>query len=222
MSAIAGLVLDITVTEDHVQESEVTDNPVETGASITDHVRRKADTLTLECVVSDTPIGDLVEVRRREASDEAFLNQYSTEPIDPYQTISDDARAYMRKLMDDREPIVVETATRLYDNMVLFSLVERRTADTGEAYRFTAMFKQVRIVTNDRSTVRVANPAVAKKKKRGPKPTTPKLIHRDEILATPDGKRRSRAWLAEHDPAALKKYDEEVAAEGLPHPWAGP
>ncbi len=174
MSAIGGFILDATVTEDHVMEADVTDNPVETGAAITDHVRRKADTLVLDCLVSDSPLGPMVEVRKTEGLDEAYLSRFSEKtPIDPYKSISDEARAYMRQLMDTGEPIVVETATRIYDSMVMQSVTERRDGAIGGGYRFTASFKQIRIVTNDRSTVRVANPAAAKKKKGGHKPSKP-------------------------------------------------
>lgn len=184
MSAIGGFELDATVVEDHVMSAEATDDPVEAGAPINDHVRRLADTLTLECIISDSPIGRMIGVRDQEAGAASTrliphpggIVLPEQGPIDPYRSIADEGRAYMRQLMDTGERIVVETAVRIYDSMVLLTVAERRDAQSGKAFHFTAQLKQIRVVTNDRSVVRVANPAAQKPQKKGHKtgyPTGP-------------------------------------------------
>ncbi len=51
-----GIWVDCSVSESHVADSEVTSHPVEDGQAVTDNVRPKADLITLEGVISNTPI----------------------------------------------------------------------------------------------------------------------------------------------------------------------
>lgn len=50
------MTIDATVSEQHQLDSEVTDHPVEKGVNLSDHVRALPDTLTLNGVISNTPI----------------------------------------------------------------------------------------------------------------------------------------------------------------------
>ena len=51
------LVVDACVKEDHALENATTDHPVEEGYNVTDHSRPQPRRLSLECVVSNSPIG---------------------------------------------------------------------------------------------------------------------------------------------------------------------
>lgn len=146
---IAGFAIDATATQDHTLDSEVTDHPVESGSDITDNVRAQPITVALDCIVSNTPIG-LVASQR-----------------DPATAPGDDAYAKLLEIRDAREPVVIETERQRYENMVLQSLTIPIAADTGDSLRFRATFKQIRIVTNSRTTTKVAVPRAKKKKNRG-------------------------------------------------------
>src|SRR5687767_4349391 len=50
------IALDATTNETHEAPSTITDHAVEQGASISDHIRPEADRLTIEGVISNTPI----------------------------------------------------------------------------------------------------------------------------------------------------------------------
>lgn len=167
---IAGYEIDAVLTEDNNVEAEVTDYPVESGGDITDHVRIKPRMVTLECVVSDTPVGDLA-IRR------GFTADAPTDFI-----TSDVARNYLESLQSLRLPVVLHKTwtrsdgslgSRTYDNMIIQSLGENITADTGDAYKFKVTFKQIKKVKNSRTTVKVAAPRCKKKSDRGNKPTKP-------------------------------------------------
>lgn len=155
MILIDGYEIDVAVTETHGFESEVTEHPVESGADIADHVRARPIVVTLDSVVSDTPIGDLAARR-------------STDTLP-----SREALARLLAIRDAREPITIETDLRVYDNMVMESLSIPRSVQTGDALRFSATFKQIQLVTNARTTVPVAIPRAKKKVDRGNKPTDP-------------------------------------------------
>ncbi len=187
--SIGGFVMDVTVMEDHVKENEVTEDPVEEGAAMTNHIRRKSDMLTLQCAVTDHPMGEMVTVRSKREAALATLNAAAnslapvstSQPVDPYGTITEECRAYMDRLIEDREPVVVVTSIRTYDSMALISFRESRTPDTGESMQFTAVLKKIRIVSNERSSSRVAVPRAAKKKNRGHLPTVP-TVDQDEAF----------------------------------------
>ncbi len=47
---------DCSVNEGYESAAEVTEHAVERGANVTDHVRPKNDTISLECVITNTPL----------------------------------------------------------------------------------------------------------------------------------------------------------------------
>ena len=207
MTYIGEFLVDVATSEEHVDECDVTDNPVEAGAAITDNVRRRPRTLTLECVVSDTPIGAVAEARglaeQQAAATEAFLQQLNIigapSTLNPYRTAADECRAFLARTLSAREPITVTTEIRTYESMVLYNVSESRTATTGDAIRFRAMFRQVRIVTNERSTVRVAVPRAKKRKKIGNRPPTPVIkTDLDTCVKEPTAAAQMDEWNRAH------------------------
>lgn len=159
MSAIiAGFVIDAATTERHEYPNEVTDIPVEDGADVSDHSRARPVNLTITGIVSDTPIGPVASQRTANSLP------------------SSDAREHLVKIRDEQEPITVVTSLGTFDSMLITSLVFPRDSKNGDALRFQATFKQVIIVTNERSTVPVLDPKSQRKVNRGKKaagiPTT--------------------------------------------------
>ena len=163
---IDGFELDVSVRELHRRSSKITDFEVEEGSDTSDHIRPLPDTLLVQGVVSDTPIGLAADSR----SDNGLP--------------SDEALAHFEEIHENREPVLIETPLKVYQSMALEMLEIPRDKDTGAALRFTAMFKKIRIVTNRRSIVRVAAPRAARRRNRGAKPT---LLFRaiDFSLRTP-------------------------------------
>jgi hypothetical protein len=168
---IDGYEIDIAETEEHRYDATVTSDPVETGSNITDHVKLEPDVVTFTGVVSDTPFGDLLE--RRLLDDVHSVTAYET----------------ILKVRDAREPVTIETSLRKYESMILRNLSVPRSADTGDALVFTATFQEIKLVTNDRTIVRVAVPRARKKVKRGAKQI-------EEVAPAPATKEKvERSWL---------------------------
>lgn len=155
---IGGYVIDVTVNENHQFDSDVTEYPVETGGDITDNVRPKPIIVTLDGVVSDTPIGTIATLRDSQGDN----GQQDFLP-------SADALAALLAIREAREPVSITTTLQSFDNMVMTGLEVPRDASTGAALRFSATFQQVIFVTNDRTTVRVATPSNGKQVKLGNK-----------------------------------------------------
>ena len=158
MTHIDGYEIDIAETESHVFESDVTEHPVETGSVVTDHVRNKPAIISFQGVVSNTPIGELAV--RRGMTDE-------TSGIRP----GDDAYARLIAIREARQPVTIETSRGVFADMVMQSLSEPRDPTTGDAFVFQVTFKQIRFVTNNRTTVPVAVPRAARTVNRGNVPT---------------------------------------------------
>ncbi len=149
LAFIDGFELDVAVSEEHGFESDVTSYPIEDGSNTTDHVHNSPLTVTIEGVVSDTPIGAIRDTRAG-----------TTLP-------SDDALAHLKRIREAREPVTIETSLGVYDNMVMTALTVPRDARTGHALRFTAAFTQVTIVENERTTVVTRKPNGRAKQKLG-------------------------------------------------------
>jgi hypothetical protein len=139
------LVLDAAISETHSGDADVTEHPVERGANVSDHVRVKAETLKLEGLITDTPVGAA-------GTDGRSVSAYRT----------------LLSIKDDGNPIAISTPFREYTQMVMQSLEVPRDAKTGSALRFSASFR--RIVTAETKVSRVIPHA---KKALGKKPTAP-------------------------------------------------
>jgi hypothetical protein len=128
--------IDATTQENHGHALTLTDHPVEQGADITDHARIKPDVLSLDCCLTDG-----AEPGRSSAIYER-----------------------LRLLQDNAVLLTVLTSLRQYENLVLESFSVPRTARDAGGVRFSASFKQVRLVQNKTTVVTVTKEPITKKK----------------------------------------------------------
>lgn len=150
MITIDDYLIDMARVINRGASAEVTAFPVEDGGDITDHVRILPEKVSIEGVVSDTPIGEA-----------------AVERAGSVQLPSEEARDKMNSLFG--KIIKVITPNRVYRKVTLESLTEVEDASTGDAYKFTATFCEVRLVTNERTVVQVAVPRNSKKVNKGSK-----------------------------------------------------
>ncbi len=139
---IDGYPIDISTGETHTFPAEVTSYPVEKGADTADHVRAKPLKVSLDCIVSDTPIGLITTHSTR------------TDGSIPSGTM------YQRllALRDKGDPVVISTSLDVFEDMVLSDLSIPRDAGEPHQLHFKVEFTQFIFVTNNRTTVRVATP----------------------------------------------------------------
>lgn len=133
---IDGYVIDCIVEESVSYQAEVSEYPVESGATITDHVQNAAPTVTFSAVVSDTPIGEAASARTANA------------------VPSSEARAFLLALRDERRPFTFVGTTGTYDLMVFASLEFPRDGETGAALRIEAELRQLTLAEVKRTVVR--------------------------------------------------------------------
>lgn len=185
---IRGFVIDVTISEDHTFDSEVTEFPVESGSTISDNVRPKPITLSMDGIVSNSPIGS-VRQQRAVSAPSASNSLFSTIGAaaltssgagDGLITPTDDdignpaAEAYqlLQEVRTTREPVTVVTTLDVFDNMVMIHLSIPRKPGNGAALEFSATFQQVEIVTNNRVRVAIRGSGSGKSNK-GTAPVIP-------------------------------------------------
>ena len=154
--SMGGLSFDATFQEDHILELEVTDNPVETGVSITDHAYMKPYKLKITAGVTNTPL-----VLKSDGFGEG-----------DQRTI--EAFKKLEALMRTREPFDVQTGLRLYKNMICTTVNTSQDSGSANALIFTADLREIIIVQTQavtyppRKSGKAANQA-GKKKDSGEK-----------------------------------------------------
>lgn len=137
--SIGGLMMDVTIEENHVDELEITEHPVEQGAAVTDHAYVKPASVTIKAGVTDSKdtatTGDKPSVAVYEA---------------------------LRKLQGTREPFDLVTGKRVYKNMLIKSLSVPADQSTENCLLFTAELQQI-IMAN---VAAVAIPRVRQAKRK--------------------------------------------------------
>lgn len=159
---IDAIILDAALTEHHTGEVEVTEHPVEEGFNITDHSRPKPDSLTLEGIVSNTPLSTTQQRRIIDSRGQRLETATAEDQVQGEPGYAEAAYVKLRDLRDTGKVITVVTGLRTYDNMVMVSLSIPRDGRTGDALRFSAGFRQVRVVKTKATTFVVAKESKAK------------------------------------------------------------
>lgn len=137
---------DAVEVEETVCETEVVDNPVETGVSISDHAFDRPVKLTITAAVSDiTPPGKELDLFELDG---------------PSRSIA--AYAWLKQVRKAHEPFSVQTGLDLYPNMLITSFRAKQDKDTSRILKFTVDLREIVFVT----TQTVLYPAKEPKTKR--------------------------------------------------------
>lgn len=158
MILINGYAIDAALSEQHSLEAELTSYEVEEGSDVTDHQRNLPPNVVIEGIVSDTPIGNMADVRARETP--SGTNDLEFLP-------SAEALARLTDIFNAKKPITIETTLKVYESMNLTKLDVPVDAETGGALRFTATFERLVLVKNNRVAIRVSTPRASGKAGKG-------------------------------------------------------
>lgn len=149
---IGFLKLDASIRETHNRTARVTDNEVEDGSIISDHVKLDPRTLSIEGEISDTP----VSILGLGVSTDDFLgaaNDFLDGDKSAFEGLVKNTRrtpkeawTYLNELMEKRTPFSVVTSLQRYENMIITSLSAPRTAANGRNLIFNGELKKIQIV----------------------------------------------------------------------------
>lgn len=160
--SIDGFPIDATISETHSLSSSVTEYPVESGANLTDHIRALPIEVTMEAIVSDTPLmrmkplrdsGRTAPQRAAVASSQALTPQLvqTASALKPdVAKPSQAALDHLVKMHAACKPVHIVTSLKTYENMAVTSIEIPRSKDQTGGLWFTVQFRQVQIVENTR------------------------------------------------------------------------
>lgn len=129
---IGGFALDATIQEDYQSDVNITEFPVEFGASINDHRIILPQKYIVTGRVSDTPFKD----------DGQWLNSAD-------ETRSAAAFSTFRDIQTTGEPIDVQSGLKLYENMVIQSIRCSQDPATARTFDFTAILQEIIITETE-------------------------------------------------------------------------
>lgn len=126
--SLGGIQLDAVLSETHTNEVRLTKNPIELGADITDHAIVEPKKINIIAQVSDTPLG----VAALGQIVDSVTGLFGTSTSDNI-TRSNVAYNALVQLMENREPIEVQTKLKLYSNMLITSISTKQDKDSSRA-----------------------------------------------------------------------------------------
>jgi len=174
--------LDAALQFAETHTAQVTEHPVETGATVSDHVILRPKTLRIEGIITATPLP--TPATAKDFGWEPFSNDLvdieGQGTISPDRFAPHDAKELLRRIHAAKLPVTIGKglgdpqglASDFHENMVLETLEMPEDGTTGEALRFTGSFKEMRTVESE--TVPLA---------KSPKPGTEHKGHQATKIA---------------------------------------
>ncbi len=163
--------MDATPSMGHERSATVTQNAIEDGSNIADHINLAPERLTMEALITDVPVSTIASLSGLAVSSASQLagsalsglgavgaslasqaagllvgslaGLLTGTPRDPK-----DAFRFLEQLWEKREPFTVVTSLKRYENMVLTSLSIPRRAQDGKAIRFNLSMERVKITSS--------------------------------------------------------------------------
>ena len=125
---IQDLKIDIVSSEVIELPSETTDNPIESGSEVTDHIINKPIMLRMICQIGGSTL----------------LN-FADRKLEGYEAL--------KKLRDDRQPVTVVSGLETFSNMLINNISIDRNLQNASVLQFSIEFKQAKIVSSQRVDV---------------------------------------------------------------------
>ncbi len=157
LTSIGSVEVDAVTNEEHRYTSLVTQNPIEDGSTVTDHIVNLPVILEMQGRFTDTPFGYLGAIASSAvgalstslgaADIVAGLTTATTAALlgEARPGLSKTKFKLLVALQTIRDVLTVVTGLNTYTNMVLESLSAPITADDGKSLRFTATFRELLI-----------------------------------------------------------------------------
>jgi len=125
---IQSISIDAIISEQASYQSTVTDEPVETGEEITDHIVNHAQTVDIKGVITDSPYGETFDL----------INQNSDN-----MSRSKSAYESLLALWANKTIFDVVSGFDIYTDMAFTNFTINRDANSGKAIDFNASFKHI-------------------------------------------------------------------------------
>lgn len=173
----AVIVFDASIKETHSRESSPTENPIENGQVISDHMIIKPFALELQGIITDSPIGGIQGLIQEAATSvvsrllppigviaaSAGVALFSTLAKSKKPSVA--AYGQLLQLQAAAQPFTVITSLYRYENMWIKSISVPREAASGNALEFTVSVVQLLLVSPQSVNISIfANPGLSANK----------------------------------------------------------
>lgn len=126
--SIQDLQIDIVSSEVIELPSETTDNPIESGSEITDHIINRPILLRMVCQIGGSN-----------------LTNWTDRKIEGYEAL--------KRLRDDKQPVTVVSGLETFTNMLINNISIDRNLQNATVLQFQIDFKQAIIVSSERVNI---------------------------------------------------------------------
>lgn len=171
--SIGAFVATVTIEEQHQDDLQITDHPVEIGANITDHAYRKPSSVIIKAGWSNAaPAGNVLQSAANAVTGTingaiGIANQVSSALGGPsFSSVTGNQQKSIKEVYEDllslqaeRTLIDVLTGKRTYKNMLIESIMETTNADTENSLILTIKLREVIVVST--RTVELASTSIA-------------------------------------------------------------
>ncbi len=141
VSLTESLTFDAAVSTDHSHSATVTQHPVETGSTISDHTVLNPMTLRIEGIFSETPMPS-----------QLLKKSASTPSADLIESAKDQWNQ-LEAILEKREPVDVKTHLKEYETFVITAINNRQTAESGDSIFVFIDLVKVNIVDSETTDV---------------------------------------------------------------------
>ncbi len=151
---IGNLVLDACLTEVITLSSTITEHPIETKESISDHVFKNPLKIKIEGYITDSPIkimGFFETPLQNNSIDKLLNSAKSFLPFNAAAKPSIQAYQLLKKLHADRQLLSIVTKLDAFNNMAIENITFNSDVNTGERLEFTAELMQISFSTVKKS-----------------------------------------------------------------------
>jgi hypothetical protein len=132
--------IDVTIEETYTDELQITEHPVQAGASITDHSFKKPSGVVIRCGWSNS--SDAAEAGSTQRSFRGGLTK---------SDYVSGVYSQLLALQQSREPFLIITALRKYNNMLITALNVTRDKMTANILMVTATCREI-LIADTQST----------------------------------------------------------------------
>lgn len=176
------LEFDCVTNETHEGASVLTEHAVETGAPISDHKRADPDRITVEAIVTQTPLGapppsGYGTTTVVETTSERGTVAFSTD----FDRIGD-VLDTLRRLRLEATAVTLSTRYHTYEDVQITRVTQPRAPEDGHSARITIELQQVRVATSRSiDAPRPAEPRASGQTDRGGQEATDEATRRPRV-----------------------------------------
>lgn len=154
------LTIDVNTSENHSRTAIVTNNEIENGSIIADHVVVNPQSFTINGIVTNSPLklkNSLASSVGGAASNElggiagGLISYATSEALSGSEnglSLAELAFIQLETIQEQAIPVKVRNNFYIYEDMIITDIQVPRDQSTGESLRFTAKFEKIKTVVS--------------------------------------------------------------------------